>query len=155
MTCTILFVFFTISGKCIENLKNTSDINPEETKHLWDIFSDKTLVDLSEQFLNHIVKLLNIFAHVLDEVVPHLPQSKTVLPNLPAPSSLSPIKRRKSDLSEKSRILSQAKGTDKDDKSERKSDSVKVNSMGYFVSIPHYMKIYELLRTAYNNYKVR
>lgn len=108
------------------------------------------MIQLSEQFLNHVIKLLNIFSHVLDENVPLIPQAKTVLSNLPPASSLSPIKRRKSDLGDKIRN-SQGKNEKEGDK---KSDGVKVNTMGYFANIPHYMKIYELLRTAYNNYKV-
>lgn len=116
------------------------------------MFSDKNLCELSEQFLNHIVKLLNIFSHVLDEIVPVLPQSKPSLPNLPSATNLSPLKRRKSDMGDKAKIISPMKTPEKDDKGEKRD--TKLNSMGHFASIPHYMKIYELLKIAYNNYKV-
>ena len=39
-------------------------------------------------------RVLNVFAHVIDEIVPGPPQMKTSLPSLPQAPSLSPIKRR-------------------------------------------------------------
>ena len=38
--------------------------------------------------------MLNVFAHVIDELVPGPPQVKTSLPSLPQAPSLSPIKRK-------------------------------------------------------------
>ena len=38
--------------------------------------------------------MLNVFAHVIDELVPGPPQIKTGLPSLPQAPSLSPIKRK-------------------------------------------------------------
>lgn len=65
------------------------------------MYTDSTLPDVTEQFLVHIVRLLNIFCHIIDETIPTLPPNKPVLPNLPAPSTLSPIKRRsRSDASD-------------------------------------------------------
>lgn len=113
------------------------------------MLNDKTMPDISEQFLVHIVKMLNIFSHVLEDLVPVLPQAKTVLPTLPTPSTLSPIKRRKSDLGDKIKS-SPGKPIEKEEK-EKKGDA---NILGYFVNSPYYMKLYELIRTAYNNYKV-
>lgn len=117
---------------------------------MWDMFSDKNLSNLAEMFLTHVVKLLNIFSHILDEVTPIPPQAKT-LPNLPSASNLSPLKRRKSDLGEKTKVLSPIKSPEKEDKTEKKD--VKVNSVGGFVNIPHYMKMYEITKVAYTNYK--
>lgn len=74
-----------------------------------------------------------------------------MLPNIPAPSTLSPLKRRKSDLSEK---FKSPPGKTSEKESDKKNEAVKLNSMGYFATSPHYMKMYELLRVAYNNYKV-
>lgn len=136
----------------MQNLKPL-DITLESTNQTWDMFSDRLLADLSECFLNHVLKFLNIFHHILDELVPVLPQSKPVLPNLPAASSLSPIKRKKSDL-DKSKLVSPGKLSDKNEKQEKKSDQIRTSAAGYFANIPHYMKLYELLRMAYTNYKV-
>lgn len=129
------------------------ELTLENTGNLWDIFSDKTLIELSEALLCHVMKLLNIFHHVLDEIIPALPQSKPVLPALPTASSLSPIKRRKSDL-DKSKLVSPGKLVESSDKSDKKGDGIKTNTMGYFANVPHYMKIYDLLKSAYSNYKV-
>lgn len=43
--------------------------------------------------------------------------------------------------------------SEKDDK-EKKLDSSKFTAMGYFANLAHYMKLYEILRMAYSNYKV-
>lgn len=142
------------AGISTQNLKLKTDLTLEDTNQLWDMFTDKTLSTLTEQFFIHILKLLNVFTHVIDEIVPTLPQNKPVLPNLPTPSTLSPIKRRKSDLGERSKTISPGKVPEKDDKSEKKNENTKSNLMGYFITTPHYLKIYELLRTSYTNYKV-
>lgn len=140
------------AGIAIHNIKSI-ELENTTSSDLWNIFTDKTLVELSEALLMHIMKLLNIFHHVLDEIVPVLPQGKPVLANLPAASSLSPIKRKKSDL-EKGRIVSPGKLVETLEKGGDKRDGVRTSAMGYFANAPHYMKIYELLKSAYTNYKV-
>lgn len=129
------------------------NVTVDSTNVLWDIFTDKILSELSEALLSHIMKLLNIFHHVLDEITPVLPQSKPVLANLPTASTLSPIKRKKSDL-DKSKIASAGKLIDIQEKGEKKEGVRTTSAMGYFANTPHYMKIYELLKSAYTNYKV-
>jgi huntingtin len=94
------------------------------------------------------MKLLNILHYVLDDMIPTQPQSKPVLANL---STSSPIKRRKSDLDKK--ILSPIKTPERDDKD--KKDNTRPNTIGTFVHLPHYLRIYDILRQAYTNYKVR
>lgn len=125
----------------------------DDNNQLWGMFSDNSLSTLTEQFFVHILKLLNIFCHVLDEIVPTHPQSKPVLPHLPSATNLSPLKRRKSDLGEKAKSISIGKSIEKDEKSEKRTESFKANLMGFFANSPHYLKIYELLKTAYTNYK--
>lgn len=107
----------------------------------WDMFSYPKFSKLSEHYLSHLVKVLNILHYVLDDVTPSPLQSKPVLPNL---TTASPIKRRKSDLEKK--VLSPNKTLEKDDKKESK--------IGSFFHLPHYLKFYEILRQAYTNYKV-
>lgn len=142
----------TFAGIAVQNLKPL-DVTLETAPENWDMFSDKYLAELSETFLYHVLKLLSVFHHILDEVAPVLPQNKPVLPTLPTTSSLSPIKRKKSDL-DKSKMISPGKLIEKNDKAERKGEGVKTNAAGYFANAPHYMKLYEILRTAYSNYKV-
>lgn len=139
------------SGRCFKNIKPGGDVNLVDSTELWSMLSDKNLSSVAESFLNHIVKLLNIFSHVIEEVIPTPPQVKT-LPNLPSASNLSPLKRRKSDLGDRGKVLSPVKSPEKEDRTEKKD--IKTNSLGNFVNIPHYMKIYELVKVAYNNYKV-
>lgn len=141
-----------LSGNLFSSITiyNLKELLLENTTDLWDIFKDKALGELCEALLTHIMKLLNIFYHVLDEIVPVLPQNKPVLANLPTANSLSPIKRKKSDV-EKGKLVSPGKLVETP---EKKENAVKTNTMGYFANIPHYMKIYELLKSAYTNYKV-
>lgn len=109
---------------------------------------NKPFSDLSEQYLCHLLKLLNILHHVVNELTPMPIQSKPVLQNLPSASNLSPIKRRKSDLEK--RIMSPGKLID--EKSEKKD--IRQASLGTFVHCPHYMKLYEISRSSFTNYKV-
>ncbi|XP_050315238.1 huntingtin-like [Anthonomus grandis grandis] len=118
----------------------------------WLMFpSNEALKSLSEKYLLHAMRLLNIFHHVINDLMPTPPQSKTVLPHLPTTGTLSPIKRRKSD--EKKLPLSGGKVLpDKDEKLEKKE--VKITNFGCFASSQHYMKIFETLRSAFVNYKI-
>lgn len=141
----------------IRCLKNPEEVNPSvTTKPLWDLYSDVHFQEITEQFLIHVIRLLNVFAHVIDETIPNLPPAKPGLPSIPAAASLSPIKRRsKSDASDlKIKSIPVTKHTpDKDERNEKKIDSNKFSAMGYFASLSHYMKFYEILKMAYTNYK--
>lgn len=119
-------------------MKQKPDLSFEDSRGLWDMFGDKELSRCSEQLLNHVLKLLNVLCHIIDET-PLVQQNK----HPPGPTTLSPLKRRKSDLGEKFK-------ESKDDK----SDAAKTHLIGYFANSPHYVKIYDILRTAYTNYKV-
>lgn len=117
----------------------------------WSMFpTSEYLRSLSDQYLLYIMKLLNIFHHVINDIVPVAPQSKTVLQHLPTTGTLSsPIKRRKND----DRKLSVGSGklatNEKDEKREMKNFNV-----GQFAGSQHYMKVFEMLRSAFVNYKV-
>lgn len=104
------------------------------------------------------MKLLNIFHHVLDEIVPVAPPPPTKLGNLPTTAAntlSSPIKRRKSDA-DRGKLVSPGRLVETPEKSGKgeTAAATKANAMGYFANAPHYMKIYELLKSAYTNYKV-
>jgi huntingtin len=49
---------------------------------------------MDNQIIILICRLMNIFTHVIEEIVPGPPQMKTTLPSLPSAPSLSPIKRK-------------------------------------------------------------
>ncbi|KAF5303786.1 hypothetical protein FQR65_LT08121 [Abscondita terminalis] len=141
-----------VCGLSIPNFKSKGEFSLDDSTCLWDMFHDIHLSNYIEQFFNHTLKLLNIFYHVIEEIAP-IQIQKPVLPNLPTASTLSPIKRRKSDFGDKYKIITPGKNLDKEDKHERKMENTKLNLMGYFASSSHYLKIYELLKTAYSNYK--
>lgn len=122
-------------------------INLESTEASWHMFENEAFVDISEQYLHHIIKLLNIFHHVLNDLQPLHPQYKPVLPNLPAPTNLSPLKRRKSDLDKKTVTLK----LDKEERVEKKD--IKSN-VGSFMQSVHYMKIYDSVKASFINYKI-
>ncbi|XP_022080674.1 huntingtin-like isoform X2 [Acanthaster planci] len=125
----------------------------------WACLQNRLLVPLAAQLMQHVARVLCICAHVIEGTQPGPPKSQTTLPSLPAGPSLSPIKRR-------------AKGKDKDtmdqgsmspntqaklqaDKAETAEEKKSPKSTyGAFYQLPHYMKLYEVMKSAYNNYKV-
>ncbi|XP_060528068.1 huntingtin [Cylas formicarius] len=127
------------AGYSVCKIEPPTDMKP----YLWHMFSDKSFRSLCEQYLTFIMKLLNIFHHVINDITPVSIPNKTSLPHLPAPSTISPIKRRKSDLEKKQ---TQAKASEKDEK--------KTCEIGSFVQSQHYMKIFENLRNSFANYKI-
>jgi huntingtin len=52
------------------------------------------LSSCAELLLLHVVRTLNVFVHILEELVPNVPTPKPSLPSLPTAPSLSPIKRK-------------------------------------------------------------
>lgn len=147
----ILWYYFQFSlGHAIALVKPLVDLSTE--KSMWEMFSNESFAQISEICLTHSVKMLNIFHHVLNDMVPTIPiQPKTVLSNLPAPVNLSPIKRRKSDLDKK--ILMALK-VEKEDKNEKKDISKPNSTIMSITCSSRYMRIFEILKTAFINYKV-
>ncbi|KAL3269433.1 hypothetical protein HHI36_008503 [Cryptolaemus montrouzieri] len=119
-------------------------ITEEDDSRKWNMFESSDHRDLSESFMKHLVKILSIYQHVIDDL--HLPSqhSKPIILSLP---TASPIKRRKSDLEKKfinpSKIL--------EEKNERREKEK--NMVGAFSHERHYINIYDAIRTAYKNYK--
>ncbi|EPY80841.1 hypothetical protein CB1_000531010 [Camelus ferus] len=71
------------------------EASPAATKQeeAWPALGDRALVPVVEQLFSHLLKVLNICAHVLDDVAPG-PAIKAALPSLTNPPSLSPIRRK-------------------------------------------------------------
>ncbi|XP_076265784.1 huntingtin isoform X2 [Rhynchophorus ferrugineus] len=120
----------------------------ETGNQTWSMIPGSSIKPLSEQYLLHTVKLLNIFHNVINDLVPIVPQSKTVLPHLPSTGTLSPIKRRKSD----ERKIPIAPGKIVMEREEKK-EYIKSALVGFFGGSQHYMKIFDILRGAFINYK--
>lgn len=107
----------------------------DPTKSWWGTFKDKQI----ELLLMHITRVLNIFVHIIDDVQLQ-GSTKTTLPSLSSTQSLSPKKK----------IIPEPKLKEKGER----FGSLKFGKeqMGAFVSIPHYMKMYEILKAAHLNY---
>ena len=69
--------------------------------------------------------MLNVCAHIIDESTPSAPQSKTTLPSLPNPPSLSPIKRKAKGFKEDS--STQASNSEK--------EKLKAAAKGWWVNV--------------------
>lgn len=114
-------------------------VTEQENTQKWTMFESSVHSNISDIFLKHIIKVLCVYQHIVDDV-PLPTQQKPAILSLP---TASPMKRRKSDLEKKTKI------EEKPEKKEKEKYAA-----GGFSYSNHYMKIYEALKTAYGNYKV-
>ncbi|XP_019513502.1 PREDICTED: huntingtin isoform X6 [Hipposideros armiger] len=139
------------------------EANPTATKQdeVWPALGDRSLVPMVEQLFCHLLKVINICAHVLDDVAPG-PAAKAALPSLANPPSLSPIRRKGKDKEpgeQASVPLSPKKGSEASPAS-RQSDTSgpvtanKSSSLGSFYHLPSYLKLHDVLKATHANYKV-
>ncbi|XP_045472991.1 huntingtin [Harmonia axyridis] len=114
----------------------------QDTTQKWNMFESTIHSNISDVFLKHVIKILCIYQHIVDDI--HMPsQQKPAILSLP---TASPMKRRKSDL-EKKNVMTKI-SEEKAEKKEKEN-----NLAGNFSYSFHYMKIYEALKTAYGNYR--
>ncbi|XP_034861299.1 huntingtin isoform X5 [Mirounga leonina] len=139
------------------------EANPTAAKQeeVWPALGDRTLVPMVEQLFSHLLKVINICAHVLDDVAPG-PAMKAALPSLTNPPSLSPIRRKgkEKEPGEPASVpLSPKKGSEASPAS-RQSDAPgpvtanKSSSLGSFCHLPSYLKLHDVLKATHANYKV-
>ncbi|KAK7109044.1 hypothetical protein V1264_013160 [Littorina saxatilis] len=155
-----------IAGSAYKSLRSADEMASmagagEENK--WAAVMDRMLVPSIEHLLTHVARILNACTHVIDETVPGPPQVKPSLPSLPNAPSLSPVKRKvKGTEKEPSSPLATAQGADsktpqktpsKEPKDSEKEKNKK-EGIGTFYNLPQYVKLYEVLRGAYSNYKI-
>ncbi|KAJ1060977.1 hypothetical protein K5549_002264 [Capra hircus] len=127
----------------------------------WPALGDRTLVPMVEQLFSHLLKVINICAHVLDDVAPG-PAVKAALPSLTNPPSLSPIRRKgkeKEPGEQASVPVSPKKGGESSPASRPPETSgpvatSKSSSLGSFCHLPSYLKLHDALRATHANYKV-
>ncbi|XP_041524729.1 huntingtin isoform X2 [Microtus oregoni] len=141
-----------------EEEANSASTRQEE---VWPALGDRTLVPMVEQLFSHLLKVINICAHVLDDVTPG-PAIKAALPSLTNPPSLSPIRRKgkeKEPGEQASAPMSPKKGGEASAAS-RQSDTSgpvtasKSSSLGSFYHLPSYLKLHDVLKATHANYKV-
>ncbi|XP_066534473.1 huntingtin isoform X5 [Hoplias malabaricus] len=137
-----------------------SSSTPSKQEEAWPALSERSLVAMVEQLFSHLLKILNICAHVLDDTPPG-PAVKATLPSLANTPSLSPIRRKgkEKEISESSTTpLSPKKGGETN--AGRQGDSTgtapvsKSTSVGSFYHLPSYLKLYDVLKATHANYKV-
>ncbi|KAL1789437.1 huntingtin [Sigmodon hispidus] len=124
-------------------------------EEVWPALGDRTLVPMVEQLFAHLLKVINICAHVLDDVTPG-PAIKAALPSLTNPPSLSPIRRKgkeKEPGEQASAPMSPKKASRQSDASGPVTAS-KSSSLGSFYHLPSYLKLHDVLKATHANYKV-
>ncbi|TNM86000.1 hypothetical protein fugu_008271 [Takifugu bimaculatus] len=122
--------------------------------------SDRAFVAMVEQLFSHLLKVLNICAHVLDDTPPG-PPVKATLPSLTNTPSLSPIRRKGKDkdaVDSSSAPLSPKKGneanTGRPTESTGSTAVHKSTTLGSFYHLPPYLKLYDVLKATHANFKV-
>uniref|UniRef100_UPI00398E546A huntingtin isoform X8 n=1 Tax=Pristiophorus japonicus TaxID=55135 RepID=UPI00398E546A len=127
----------------------------------WPALADRTLVGMVEQLFSHLMKVINICAHVIDDVAPG-PALKATLPSLANTPSLSPIRRKgkERESAEQAAAPMSPKKNTESSPAARPADAVgaaptsKSTSLGSFYHLPPYLKLHDVLKATYANYKV-
>ncbi|XP_066488921.1 huntingtin [Tiliqua scincoides] len=152
------------ASKCLKNPWTTeeeSNAGPAKQEEPWPALADRSVVTLVEQLFSHLLKVINICAHVMDDVVPG-PTMKATLPSLTNPPSLSPIRRKGKDreVAEQASVPMSPKKTSESSPAPRQTDASspaptsKSSSLGNFCHLPSYLKLYDVLKATHANYKV-
>ncbi|NXY84945.1 HD protein, partial [Alcedo cyanopectus] len=150
--------------KCLKNPWSAEDdVNQGAAKQEepWPALADRTLVTLVEQLFSHLLKVINICAHVMDDVAPG-PAVKAALPSLTNPPSLSPIRRKgkEREAAEQASVPMSPKKGGETSPATRQTDAAgpvptsKSSSLGSFYHLPSYLKLYDVLKATHANYKV-
>ncbi|KAJ8000512.1 hypothetical protein DPEC_G00180890 [Dallia pectoralis] len=127
----------------------------------WAALGERPLVVLVEQLFSHLLKILNICAHILDDTPPG-PVVKATLPSLANTPSLSPIRRKGKELDptepnntpispKKSNETSTSRPADSTGST---TNMAKSTTLGSFYHLPTYLKMYDVLKATHANYKV-
>ncbi|XP_024861840.1 huntingtin isoform X3 [Kryptolebias marmoratus] len=133
---------------------------PNKMEEPWPALSERSLVVMVEQLFSHLLKVLNICAHVLDDTAPG-PALKAALPSLSNTPSLSPIRRKgkeKEAAEPNPSPMSPKKSNEVN--TGRPADSTgsaavnKSTTLGNFYHLPPYLKLYDVLKATHANYKV-
>ncbi|CAG03293.1 unnamed protein product, partial [Tetraodon nigroviridis] len=162
-----------VAPKCLRNPwagedeSSSSSTNTSGGTHKveepWAALSDRAFVAMVEQLFSHLLKVLNICAHVLDDTPPGPPvkASEATLPSLTTTPSLSPIRRKgkeKDAVDSSAAPLSPKKSSEAN--TGRPTDSAgstainKSTTLGSFYHLPPYLKLYDVLKATHANFKV-
>ncbi|XP_044202216.1 huntingtin isoform X1 [Thunnus albacares] len=133
---------------------------PNKMEEPWAALSERSLVAMLEQLFSHLLKILNICAHVLDDTPPG-PAAKATLPSLTNTPSLSPIRRKgkEKEVAEPS-VAPMSPKKSNEVNTGRQADGTssaavnKSTTLGSFYHLPPYLKLYDVLKATHANYKV-
>ncbi|XP_064566310.1 huntingtin isoform X4 [Zonotrichia leucophrys gambelii] len=150
--------------KCLKNpwsAEEDANQGAAKQEEPWPALSDRALVTLVEQLFSHLLKVINICAHVMDDVAPG-PAVKAALPSLTNPPSLSPIRRKGKEREsvEQASVPMSPKKSGEASPASRQTDATgpvpisKSSSVGSFYHLPSYLKLYDVLKATHANYKV-
>ncbi|XP_021144210.2 huntingtin isoform X1 [Columba livia] len=150
--------------RCLKNpwsAEEDSNQGAAKQEEPWPALADRTLVTLVEQLFSHLLKVINICAHVMDDVAPG-PAVKAALPSLTNPPSLSPIRRKGKEREsvEQASVPMSPKKAGETSPATRQTDATgpvptsKSSSLGSFYHLPLYLKLYDVLKATHANYKV-
>ncbi|KAK3589444.1 hypothetical protein CHS0354_020780 [Potamilus streckersoni] len=154
-----------IAGAAYKCLRSPDDVvctsgQPDEVS--WLVISDRVLAAIIDTLLTHVARLLNVYTHVIEEQLPGPAHVKTSLPSLPNAPSLSPIKRKA--RGEKDASTGQTSATQQQEsknkekqaqkEKENEKDKNRKEGLGSFYAQPHYLKLYDVIKGAYSNYKI-
>uniref|UniRef100_A0A3B4T8R2 Huntingtin n=1 Tax=Seriola dumerili TaxID=41447 RepID=A0A3B4T8R2_SERDU len=151
-----------LSGNLLAGGSGSSNTSggPNKMEEPWAALSERSLVAMLEQLFSHLLKVLNICAHVLDDTPPG-PAVKATLPSLSNTPSLSPIRRKgkEKEAAEPSAAPMSPKKSNEVNTG-RPADSTgsaalnKSTTLGSFYHLPPYLKLYDVLKATHANYKV-
>ncbi|KAK0095114.1 hypothetical protein PV326_009203, partial [Microctonus aethiopoides] len=148
--CMMVLAGNLLSGIALKHLKtmNINDLNDskESKNKMWNLYEDQKVNDLFQSLFQHVMRMMNIYVHVINDIATVTSSSKSALSSLPNASSLSPRKKISINLDNKIRD----RGGEKSSINFLKSGK---ESIGTFYSLPHYMKLHDLLKAAHLNYK--
>lgn len=139
---------------------SSGSTGPNKMEEPWAALLERPLVAMVEQLFSHLLKILNICAHVLDDTPPG-PAVKATLPSLSNTPSLSPIRRKgkEKDTAEPSTVPMSPKKSNEVNTG-RPADSTgstainKSTTLGSFYHLLPYLKLYDVLKATHANYKV-
>uniref|UniRef100_A0A8C1HJR8 Huntingtin n=1 Tax=Cyprinus carpio carpio TaxID=630221 RepID=A0A8C1HJR8_CYPCA len=143
-----------VAPKCMKSPwagEEESNSAPSKVEETWPALNDRSLVVMVEQLFSHLLKILNICAHVLDDTPPG---PAATLPSLGNTPSLSPIRRKgkEKEMTEPSTTpMSPKKGGEANTATPAVNKST---NLGSFYHLPPYLKLYDALRATHANYKV-
>ncbi|KAG8035544.1 hypothetical protein G9C98_006997 [Cotesia typhae] len=137
-----------LSGISLKQIKTVNISEKKEsldnTSKLWNLFDNMEINNYFELLFKHIMRLIKIYVHVIDDIQIPSSHSKSNFVSFPNIQSISPRKKL---------------GTQADHKPKERGEKGPMNSFkpgkeseNSFYEIPHYVKLYEILQAAHLNY---